>query len=260
MNAPVWGIGCSGVAVATMSRSMSVGESPARLIASAAAAVPSVAVGLVGRGDAPLADAGALDDPRVVRVDARFEIGVRHAAVGDCGAPTDDRDRKTASRDAQPRDRLTGAQAFAGVRQHAHQRAAERAAAPGSCVPGPSTTPISSPACSSSRRRRRRAGGRRRRPGATIMRSGTVSVSPASGERRGGSGSGVVCRGGRSRCEYLREVGEIGGVAHESTGMSGTVRLATPAIIEPWPTSTNASAPSAASVSIDVRQRTGTVT
>ena len=50
------------------------------------------------------------------------------------------------------------------------------------------------------------------------------------------------------------------GVAQESTGTSGTVRLATPAIIEPWPTSTNASAPSAASVSIDVRQRTGTVT
>ena len=50
------------------------------------------------------------------------------------------------------------------------------------------------------------------------------------------------------------------GVEHPTTGMSGTVRLATPAIIEPWPISMNASAPAAASVSIDVRHRTGTVT
>ena len=43
-NAPVCGSGCSGDAVATISRSMSSGASPARLIASAAAAVASVAV------------------------------------------------------------------------------------------------------------------------------------------------------------------------------------------------------------------------
>ena len=59
---------------------------------------------------------------------------------------------------------------------------------------------------------------------------------------------------GRTRCSHSA------GVPHARTGTSGTVRLATPAIIEPWPTSTNAVAPSPASVSIDVRQRTGTVT
>src|SRR5438093_1026243 len=41
-NAAVWGRSVSGDAVASTSRSMSTGDSPARLIASAAAAVPSV--------------------------------------------------------------------------------------------------------------------------------------------------------------------------------------------------------------------------
>ena len=73
-NAPVWGIGCSGDCVATISRSISVGVSPALLIAAAAAVVAERRGALVGPGDAPLANTGALDDPRVRRVDVRFEI------------------------------------------------------------------------------------------------------------------------------------------------------------------------------------------
>ena len=42
-------------------------------------------------GDAALADAGALDDPLVARVDALLEVGVGEPLVGDRGAPAGDR-------------------------------------------------------------------------------------------------------------------------------------------------------------------------
>ncbi len=91
--APVWGIGCSGVTVAMMSRSMSAGTSPARLIACADASTASDAVVSPGTGDAAFADAGALDDPVVRGVEAGFEVGVGDAPVGDRGSPADDRGR-----------------------------------------------------------------------------------------------------------------------------------------------------------------------
>ena len=92
-NAPVWGIGCSGVTVATIIRSMSAGTRPAHLIACAAASVARVAVGLVGTDDASLADSRALDDPVVVRVEPGFEVGVGDSSVGDRSTPTDDAGR-----------------------------------------------------------------------------------------------------------------------------------------------------------------------
>src|SRR6478672_9099772 len=55
-------------------------------------------------------------------------------------------------------------------------------------------------------------------------------------------------------------VSTASGVAMPYTATSGTVRLATPAIIDPCPTSKNAVAPSAARASIEPRQRTGRVT
>ena len=46
---------------------------------------------LLVRGDPALADAGALDDPLVRRVDERLELGVREHALGRVGAEAGDR-------------------------------------------------------------------------------------------------------------------------------------------------------------------------
>ena len=67
---------------------MSVGVSPARLIASRGRGA-ECRRRLVGAGDAPLADPRALDDPRVARVEPGLEVGVRDTAVGYRRAPAD---------------------------------------------------------------------------------------------------------------------------------------------------------------------------
>ena len=104
-NAPVCGMSCSGVAVATMSRSMSSGVSPACLIAAAPASIARRRGRLAGAGDAALADAGALDDPLVAGVDALLEVGVGEPLLGERRCPS----RRSQARIAQAtRSQATG--------------------------------------------------------------------------------------------------------------------------------------------------------
>ena len=124
----MWGIGCSVLAVATISRSIASGVIPACLIAAAApASMASDAVVSPSRRDAPLADAGALDDPLVARVDPLLEVGVGEARWSGRRCPSR-RSPPACSGDSQPGDRLALAQAFAVGGEHAHEDAAERAA------------------------------------------------------------------------------------------------------------------------------------
>ena len=224
---------------------MSSGVSPARLIACGRGRGAERRGRLVGCGDASFADPGALDDPRVVVSTPGFEVGVGQPPSGtaipqptmEIGRPMRPLTRLATTRSA---DRSAGVHPDAQACPSACRRTG---CAPGIDVPGPSTTPISSPRVRSTPSA---TPSERNTPtaGATIMRSGTASVSPA------GDGWARV----RSR-QDLREVAVdvVRACAHgEHRRTSGTVRLATPAIIEPWPTSTNASAPSCASVSIDV--------
>ena len=221
-NAPVWGIGCSGVTVATIMQVDVGGREPGALDRVRRGRGRERRGGLVRAGDAPFADAGALDDPRVGRVDACFEIGVRDAPVGDRGSPADDRGRGAGHATRSQATGLTVAQALAGVREHAHDDAGERAAdrlararaldhaddlADGRRL-APSATP---------------SGRNMPTTGATIMRSTIATRSPSRSSRGTHDGFSVV----RNSCS------QSAGVPQARTGMSGTVRLATPAIIEP---------------------------
>ena len=174
-NAPVWGIGCSGVAVATIMRSMSGATSPARLIASRGGC------GAERRGRLVRArDRGARECRCARRSTASF-VSTRASrsalvtrAVGDRGAPADDAwrpsrlTRRAATRRLGPR---------AGVRPGA--RAFPSACRRTGCAPARSC-----PVLRARRRRRRRrpsspsstsSGRNTPTPGATIMRSGTAS-------------------------------------------------------------------------------------
>ena len=208
--------------------------------------------GLAGPGDAALADTGALDDPRVVRVDARFEIGVGHAPSGTAvPQPTIAELATAVTRRATTRPAVRRAVVRRGARA-CPSACRANGLRTGSLVPGPSTTPTIVADARPSRPRRRvdADGTRRRRARRSCARARRAA-------RRAMVGT---IGGGHVRCPRRKVVRIRRACRTASTGTSGTVRLATPAIIEPWPTSTNASAPRPASVSIDVRQRTGTVT
>ena len=73
----------SGVTVPTMMRSMSSALMPRRSSASCAAAAASSEVPVPFLGDAALADAGALEDPLIGRVDEGFEIVVAENLLGE---------------------------------------------------------------------------------------------------------------------------------------------------------------------------------
>ena len=150
--------------------------------------------------------------------------------------------------DPQPGDGLALAQPLAGVGEHADE-APGTGCDTGVDVPGPSTMPTVWPRVDDGPPSRRASSGRNTpTDGATIMRSGTSRPSPWSSSasiRRTSSEIGGDRRGSRCR----------------GTGTSGTVRLARPASIEPWPTSRNVVGaerrPASPSTS---RQRTGTAT
>ena len=127
----------------------------------------------------------------------------------------------------EPRDRLAGAEALAGVRQHAHQRAAERAAAPGSWCRGLRR-----------RRSRRRPAARRRRRGACGRKMPTTGrddhalghgqrLAGQRGAARRDRGEWVCVPGGTVTMRVPPRVRrDRMGLEQERTGTSGTVRLA----------------------------------
>ena len=82
----------SGVTVATMSRSMSFAVDAGLRERGRARGQREVGERLLLRGDAPLADAGALEDPLVGGVDVLRELVVRDHAVRHVAAEPGDRD------------------------------------------------------------------------------------------------------------------------------------------------------------------------
>src|SRR5262245_56867906 len=128
MNAPVRGRGCSGVAVATIIRSISAGVRPARLIAAAAALVPRLAVVSSGpatrRSRIPVR---STIHSSLVSTRASRSALVRRPSGSAVPQPTIDDAMLTPSRDPQPGDGLAFSQPFARVREKTHQRPAERA-------------------------------------------------------------------------------------------------------------------------------------
>ena len=187
-----------------------------------------------GAGDPALADAGALDDPLVAGVDALLEVGVGEPLLGEGGAPAGD---------ARPRMlRRRAARRPAGPRGGARRGATSMptscrgtGCAPGVDVPGPSSTPTVWPSSTWSPSSTSSSGRNTPTDGATIMRSGTRSPSPwvkqgfhglrrPPGSSRGDVVGGARCCGRRRRARCAWRA---------------------PAIIEPWPTSRNVSAPSA---------------
>ncbi len=76
----------SGVAVGTITMSRSAAATPAASRIRSDAIEGQVAGGLVGGGEAPLADAGAADDPLVAGVHPPGDVGVGHHRLGGVGA------------------------------------------------------------------------------------------------------------------------------------------------------------------------------
>ena len=89
-NAPVCGMSCSGVAVATIEEVDRVGGETGVLDGGGARFDGEAGGGLTVRRDPALTDAGALDDPLVRRVDALLELGVGEPLLGEGGAPSGD--------------------------------------------------------------------------------------------------------------------------------------------------------------------------
>ena len=202
------------------SRSMSSGVSPARLIASAA--------GRRSRASRWSRRAPAMRRSRMpVRSTIHASLvstrASRSALVsrpsGTRGAPAGRSASRARSRDAQPRDRLTLAQALAGVREHAHRACRRTGCTTGIDVPGPSThadrlarVDVRRPSSTSS------SGRKMPTTGATIMRSGTSEPLAVRSSRGLPWVSWRPPRVGR--CE------SSGGGDAVRTATSGTVRLA----------------------------------
>ena len=96
----------SGVVVPTTMNPMSFGREPASAIAACAAGTAMSDVADAGIDDVPLADAGALKDPLVGRVDHLLEIGVRQHAR---------RHVRAESRDLHPPQRVHHKRSFPGA-------------------------------------------------------------------------------------------------------------------------------------------------
>ncbi len=244
-NAPVWGMSCSVVAVATMRRSMASGVSPACLIAAAPASTARLAVVSPGSGDPTLTDAGALDDPLVAGVDPLLEVGVGEPLVREGGAP---------SRDRRPHAQAT--------RSHATGWPSRRRSPRWTSMPDELAA--------------ERAAHRRGGAGTVEVADGLAFVDVvarvdvverAEHAHRGGDDHPlgheepftVGQEGFHGLCD-LQDRGMSSGVATLRTVTDGAPRLASAASIEPCPTSRNVVAPRPTSVSIVERQRTGTET
>ena len=117
----------SGVVVARTSRSISSAPRPGALERRDAGLDGELGG---GAAHAPLADAGALDDPLVGGVEARREVGVRDDLVGQGAAPAGDRrsHQPSSIASSQPGDRLAADDPFAGEHEDALQGAGERRA------------------------------------------------------------------------------------------------------------------------------------
>ncbi len=76
----------SGVEVAQMMRSMSAGVRPASVERSARCCLAERRRRLALAGNVALANAGALDDPFVRRIDDIFHVAIGHNAFRKCGS------------------------------------------------------------------------------------------------------------------------------------------------------------------------------